>query len=366
MFALPFKSLLPYFSVCFGRHSSWLRSIQISLSLPPPLSSQSEFLWNDCAISVHTRYSCNFHDFIIYNRWFWRCFQQNNKSALSDDSRYEYMSLTVFIELFWLACVDIGNAVWLVDLMFRFDLPHSVGQQDVGGCFLNDTVLDTFVLQMMRRVSVQCEVKPQCNQNSSCRMFNLRSLTCDAVSVAAFVLLHPHYQKDSGLNHFRPLPRPRNPLCVHWNPTIVQIVRKTKCSWWKSFNEKAYINLVLLCRSASFWFILENWLLWNACRCGRHIVRVRMWNVMWRWNRLHFGSCLGYIIHGCWMDDRFSRRRFRRRLHFRMRNMVIGENELSHADKSKLRNSPLRRVCPSCRHRPLYSSPLQTICALSF
>lgn len=82
MFALPFKSLLPYFSVCFGRHSSWLRSIQISLSLPPPLSSQSEFLWNDCAISVHTRYSCNFHDFIIYNRWFWRCLQQNNKSAL--------------------------------------------------------------------------------------------------------------------------------------------------------------------------------------------------------------------------------------------------------------------------------------------
>lgn len=66
--------------------------------------------------------------------------------------------------------------------------------------------------------------------------------------------------------------------------------------------------------SASVQFILENWFLWNACRCGRHIIIIRMWNVMWRCNRLHFGSCLGYIIHGCWIDDRFPWRWFRRRL----------------------------------------------------
>lgn len=87
---------------------------------------------------------------------------------LIDDSRYEYMNskwtngmpLTVFIELFWLVCVDIGNAVWLVDHMFRFDLAHSVGQQNVSGRLLNDTMLNTFVFQMMRRVSVECEMKP--------------------------------------------------------------------------------------------------------------------------------------------------------------------------------------------------------------
>lgn len=80
LFALPFGSPFPFLSSIRFRSDIRCRFAHFVFFL----SSQFEFLWNECSISVYTRYSYIFHHFDLLEHRLPCCLQHNNQLLLND------------------------------------------------------------------------------------------------------------------------------------------------------------------------------------------------------------------------------------------------------------------------------------------